>query len=174
MSEDGVVGFERVSSVDVVELREFLTEVDLTVAGLDEPAVKLWIERGPHGEIIGSTGLELSEDGEHALIRSVAVAAGHRSAGTGSRLARHAIEQARAAGASRAWLFSRRSGAFWQKLGFVPADCDELAAVLAGAHQVRHFAATGELASEVAWTRGLTGAQTGRRDRWDLVRSARL
>lgn len=155
MPEYGGVVFERVSSVDVPELREFLTEVDLTVAGLDEPGVRLWVERDARGDIVGSTGFELSADGRHALIRSVAVAADRRTAGTGSRLAVHAIEAARAAGASRAWLFSRRSGAFWQKLGFVSAECSELAAVLANAHQVRLFAQSGLLASEVAWSRGL-------------------
>jgi len=155
MPEDGRVVFERVSSVDVPELRDFLTEVDLTVAGLDAPGVRLWIERDPRGGIIGSTGFELSEDGRHALIRSVAVAAAHRTVGTGSRLAMHAIDAAHAAGASRAWLFSRRSGAFWQKLGFASADCGELAAVLANAHQVQLFTESGLLADEVAWTRPL-------------------
>lgn len=147
--------FERVSSVDTPELRDFLTEVDLTVAGLEEPGVRLWIERGADGRIIGSTGFELSSDGEHALIRSVAVAQPHRAAGAGSRLATHAMEQARAAGAAQAWLFSRRSGPFWQKLGFTPADRAELATVLSGTHQVRLFVATGLLASEIAWSRAL-------------------
>jgi N-acetylglutamate synthase-like GNAT family acetyltransferase len=143
---------EPVSADDVAAVREFLRDADLTLAGLDAPAVRLWIERDGDGRIVGSTGFEQSLDGRHALIRSVAVAAGHRTAGAGSRLARFALDQARDAGVERAWLFSRRSGPFWQKLGFVGADRDELAAALPDAHQVRLFIETGQLGREVAWS----------------------
>jgi N-acetylglutamate synthase-like GNAT family acetyltransferase len=149
------MNLERVSPADVYEVRSFLHEVDLTLAGIDEPTVRLWIERGDGGEIIGSTGFELSEDNDHALIRSVAVAPSHRVVGAGSRLARYALQEARAAGASRAWLFSRRSGPFWQKLGFSAADRDELAAALPNTHQVRLFVQSGQLEREVAWFQSL-------------------
>lgn len=140
---------------DVDDLREFLRDGDLTLAGLDEPAVRLWVERNDEREVVGSTGFELSEDRTHALIRSVAVAPRHRTTGAGSRLARYAMDQAHAAGATRAWLFSRRSGPFWQKLGFTNADRNELAAALPGAHQVRLFVESGQLEREVAWSRAL-------------------
>jgi len=65
------------------------------------------------------------------------------------------MDRARAAGASRAWLFSRRSGAFWQQLGFTRADRNELAAALPTAHQVRLFVKSGQLEREVAWSRTL-------------------
>lgn len=149
------MGFERALGVDVDDLREFLHEVDLTLAGLGEPTVQLWIERSDDSEIIGSTGFELSADSKHALIRSVAVAPGHRTAGAGSRLARYAIEQARTAGACRAWLFSRRSGPFWQKLGFTSADRHELARALPDTYQVRLFLESGQLEREVAWSQAL-------------------
>ncbi|WP_327437450.1 MULTISPECIES: GNAT family N-acetyltransferase [unclassified Rathayibacter] len=147
-----------VTPADIHSLRAFLTEADLTLAGLDDPAVRLWTDRGADGAIVGSTGFELSADGAHALIRSVAVAGGRREAGTGSRLATHALEAAAASGATRAWLFSRRSGPFWQKLGFEAADREALAAALPDAHQVRLFRATGQLDREVAWSRGLDTA----------------
>ena len=73
---------------DVDDLREFLRDGDLTLAGLDEPAVRLWVERNDEREVVGSTGFELSEDRTHALIRSVAVAPRNRTTGAGSRLAR--------------------------------------------------------------------------------------
>ena len=139
-------------------MREFLDEADLTLAGLGAPSVRLWIERDVDGSIIGSTGYELSADGAHALIRSVAVAPDRRAAGSGSRLAMFALSDAARAGASRAWLFSRRSGAFWQKLGFQPADRDELAAVLSQAHQVQLFVESGQLGREVAWSRAIDSA----------------
>ncbi|WP_371740397.1 GNAT family N-acetyltransferase [Frigoribacterium sp. VKM Ac-2860] len=107
------------------------------------------------GTVVGSTGYELSADGEHALIRSVAVAPAARTRGAGSRLARHALADAAAHGARHAWLFSRRSGPFWQQLGFAPADRDALAAALPDTHQVQLFRASGQLAREVAWSRPL-------------------
>lgn len=140
---------------DVDAIRQFLADADLTVAGLDAPTVRLWLQRADDGTITGSTGFELSDDGVHALIRSVAVAPERRTAGAGSMLARHAVEQARAAGATRAWLFSRRSGPFWQKLGFESADREELARVLPQTQQVRLFVATGQLNREVAWSKPL-------------------
>jgi N-acetylglutamate synthase-like GNAT family acetyltransferase len=135
-------------------MRDFLERVDLTLAGLDAPGVRLWVEIDD-GEIVGSTGYELSNDGEHALIRSVAVAPGRRAVGAGSRLAQLALDEARAVGARRAWLFSRRSGPFWQRLGFARADRDELAAALPDAHQVVLFRQTGQLEREIAWSRAL-------------------
>jgi N-acetylglutamate synthase-like GNAT family acetyltransferase len=147
----------RVTSEHVAGLTAFLGEVDLTLSGLDAPSVRLWIERAPDGTVTGSTGYELSEDRRHALIRSVAVSPAARRSGHGSDLARFALARASEEGAGRAWLFSRRSGPFWQKLGFTPADRDALAAVLADTHQVRLFTGTGQLAREVAWSRALTG-----------------
>lgn len=140
---------------DERDVRAFLTEADLTLAGLDAPGLRLWLERDSAGTVVGSTGFELSADGEHALVRSVAVASSLRADGAGTRLATHALAEAAAAGAERAWLFSLRSGPFWQKLGFVPADRDALAGALADTHQVQLFRATGQFAREVAWTRPL-------------------
>lgn len=140
---------------DVGLLRGFLGAMDLTVSGLDAPGVRLWTERDEVDRIVGSTGYELSADRRHALIRSVAVDPSRRAAGRGSELARFAMDRAADEGASTAWLFSRRSGPFWQNLGFAPADRDELAALLGDTHQVRLFEQTGQLAREKAWSRAL-------------------
>nr|WP_216832548.1 GNAT family N-acetyltransferase [Clavibacter michiganensis] len=140
-------------------MHAFLAVADLTVTGLDDPGVRLWIQRDGDGRITGSTGFELSAGGRHALIRSFAVDPALRSAGLGSTLARHALTEATAAGARRAWLFSRRSGPFWRGLGFQEADRDALAAALPDARQVVAFRATGQLAREVAWSRSLGSAE---------------
>lgn len=137
---------------DVEDLTAFLREVDLTLSGLDAAGVRLWIERDGTGAVVGSTGYELSRDGRHALIRSVAVGPAERSRGRGSALATFALERAAEEGATTAWLFSRRSGAFWQGLGFEPADRDRLADALADTHQVRLFRQTGQLEREIAWS----------------------
>jgi N-acetylglutamate synthase-like GNAT family acetyltransferase len=140
---------------DVPALREFLVRADLTQSGLDEESVHLWLLRDAHGTIIGTTGYELA--GPHALIRSVAVDDSQRGLGTGTRLALHAMTRAARSGARTAWLFSRRSGPFWQRLGFEPADVPTLATALATTHQVTEFTTTGRLPLELAWTRPLTG-----------------
>nr|WP_315265897.1 GNAT family N-acetyltransferase [Microbacterium lemovicicum] len=147
--------FSPVTNDDLPELRAFLGEADLTIAGLDSTAVRVWLERDHDGKIVGSTGYEASADGADVLIRSVAVSSARRTAGAGTRLATCALEEAISSGATRAWLFSRRSGAFWEKLGFGLADRNELAAVLSGTQQVRLFTETGQLEREVAWMRDL-------------------
>ncbi|OOC53092.1 MULTISPECIES: GNAT family N-acetyltransferase [Nocardiopsis] len=136
-------------------LTAFLRGADLTLSGLGSPSVHLWNERDADGAVAATTGFELSADGRDALIRSVAVREDRRRAGAGSALARYAIERAAAGGARRAWLFSRRSGPFWRKLGFEVADRHELARRLPDTYQVRLFGETGQLDREVAWRRPL-------------------
>lgn len=140
---------------DVDAVRAFLTACDLTVAGLSDPGVRLWVVRDAAGTVVGTTGYETGPDGRHALLRSVAVGPTLRGTGRGAALARFAMAESAAGGARRAWLFSRRSGPFWQGLGFAPADRAELATVLAGTTQVELFRATGQLEREVAWSRPL-------------------
>ncbi|MCG7310739.1 GNAT family N-acetyltransferase [Brachybacterium sp. ACRRE] len=146
------------TAADAPALTTFLREVDLTLSGLDAPTVRLWTQRDEDGAIVASTGFEISADGRHALIRSVAVSPSHRSRGCGTVLARFALERAAQEGAQTAWLFSRRSGPFWQGLGFAPAHREDLAAALAETHQVRLFRETGQLEREVAWSRPLNAA----------------
>ncbi|GAA5039595.1 GNAT family N-acetyltransferase [Microbacterium fluvii] len=147
---------ELIRQEDVAALTAFLGEVDLTLSGLDAPDVRLWTERDARGDIVGSTGYELSGDGRHVLIRSVAVGPTQRLRGRGSALARFALDRAAEEGATTAWLFSRRSGPFWQSLGFAAADREALADALPDTHQVRLFRRTGQLGREVAWSRALT------------------
>lgn len=116
----------------------------------------LWILRDATTDrIFATTGFESSEDGLHALIQSVAVAPELRGGGIGLELAQFAMDRAVEAGAKQAWLFSRRSGPFWQKAGFSSADTKDLAVALASTHQVQLFAETGQLEREVAWSRQL-------------------
>jgi N-acetylglutamate synthase-like GNAT family acetyltransferase len=143
----------RATPGDAFALGEFLRSLDLTTAGLDDPDVFLWIDLDPDGRIVACTGFELAD--EQALIRSVGVAPQLRRFGRGAELARFALAQAASAGARRAWLMSRRSGAFWQKLGFEPADIHQLTAALLSTSQVKAFAASGQLDYETAWTRAL-------------------
>lgn len=143
----------RAKSADAFELTEFLRAADLTTSGIGEPGVRIWVDLDTDGRIVASTGFEL--EGRNALLRSVAVAPSLRGHGRGSELARFALDEASSAGATRAWLFSRRSGPFWKRLGFRAADCTELAAALSSTHQVKAFEASGQLRYETAWSRPL-------------------
>lgn len=145
----------RVGAADVPDLHAFLTACDLTVAGLAEPSVRLWVVRDAAGSVVASTEDWTGSDGRRVLLRSVAVGPALHGSGTGTALAVFAMTAAAAAGARRAWLFSRRSRPFWQGLGFAPADRDELATVLAGTTQVELFRASEQLGREVAWSRPL-------------------
>ena len=151
-----MINLARATDSDMADISDFLRIADLTLSGLDSPQVHLWISRNETtGRIFASTGYESSEDGRHALIRSVAVDPELRGAGIGLELAHFAMSRAAEAGAHQAWLFSRRSGPFWQKAGFTSADTKALAVVLASTHQVQLFTETGQLGREVAWSREL-------------------
>ena len=140
---------------DLPELISFLRDVDVTLSGLDSSTVRVWIERNEAGVIVASTGFELSENHEHALIRSVAVRPSAQRVGEGTRLAPFALGMAAVCGARRAWLFSRRSGPFWRRLGFEGANRDHLALGLGNTYQVRLFVESGQLDREFAWSRAL-------------------
>lgn len=152
----GVKDLMRATVSDAGEITEFLRIADLTLSGLDSPSVNLWVLRGERtGRILGSAGFECSADGRHALLRSVAVDPALRGTGIGSEVAQFTLDQAAEAGAEHAWLFSRRSGPFWQKLGFTSVETNDLASALAATHQVQLFIETGQLDREIAWSRQL-------------------
>lgn len=151
-------GLAVLAPTDVPELKVFLLRAGLTSSGLGDPAVRMWLLRTPEGQLQACAGYELSDDGEHALIRSVAVDASRRREGLGHRLAEEVLDRAVQEGARRAWLFSRRGGSFWERLGFRPADRAALTGVFARTHQVRHFQCIGLMHEEVAWWRSLLGA----------------
>jgi N-acetylglutamate synthase-like GNAT family acetyltransferase len=142
-----------VSRGDAFELASFLRAADLTVSGVGEPDVYFWVDLDPDGRIVGSTGFEL--DGRDALLRSVAVHPSLRGTGRGTELAQFALDRTATMGATRAWLFSRRSGPFWQTLGFEAADIADLADAVKSTHQARAFATSGQLRYEMAWSRPL-------------------
>jgi len=143
----------RAQPEDRSDLEAFLARVDLTTAGVDDPRVRIWMQLDADGRIEATTGFELL--GTHALIRSVAVHPSLRTTRLGTQLAHFALEKAAEEGATMAWLFSRRSGEFWQRLGFERADVGEMARLLADTHQVRAFTASGQLLGESAWSRAL-------------------
>lgn len=152
-----VNGLSPSDSVDVTAVREFLVRVGLTFSGLGSPSVHLWLLQDATGSVRGCTGYEASRNGMDVLIRSVAVDEQLRGRGVGSTLAQFVLDEAVRRGARRAWLFSRRAGPFWQRLGFQRTDLASLTRAMADTHQVEYFRESGELHRKVAWGRSLTG-----------------
>jgi len=136
---------------DTAAVLACLQSCDLTLAGVGTPDLHLSVLETRTGQTVGVTGYEAA--GAHALIRSVAVAPSLRGNGLGAMLAEVAFDQATSGGAEQLWLFSRRSGAFWQRLGFRLTPTDDLVAVLPHTWQVTHFTESGQITREIAWTR---------------------
>jgi amino-acid N-acetyltransferase len=69
---------------------------------------------------VGVAGYE--RYGADILLRSVAVAESHRSAGIGARLAADRLAHAQAAGSSTAYLLTDTASGYWRRHGFVPIE----------------------------------------------------
>jgi N-acetylglutamate synthase-like GNAT family acetyltransferase len=142
-----------VSRGDAFELTEFLQAADLSVDGIGQSEVHLWIDLDADGRIVGSTGFEL--DGQDALLRGIAVHPALLETGRRTELARFALDRATSIGATRAWLLGRRAGSLWQDLGFETANIADLEEALGATHPVRALAASSQLAYQTAWSRPL-------------------
>nr|WP_284708770.1 GNAT family N-acetyltransferase [Sporomusa sphaeroides] len=78
------------------------------------------------GGVAGVIGLELA--GESALLRSLAVAGNQRKRGLGSALFTQALDQARQAGATTAYLLTNTAAQFVARWGFAPIKRDDIPA----------------------------------------------
>ena len=82
------------------------------------------------GRVVGSAAVELY--GHHALLRSVAVAEGHRDGGLGRRLAGKALGLARERGASAAYLLTETADRYFERLGLSPVERSEVPEAVRG------------------------------------------
>jgi amino-acid N-acetyltransferase len=78
---------------------------------------------GPASAPIGLVGVELC--GTNALLRSLVVAPGRRSAGIGSALVTHAEAYARTHGAKAMFLLTTTAEAFFKRRGYTAAIRDD-------------------------------------------------
>ncbi|CAM5294250.1 GNAT family N-acetyltransferase [Streptomyces aurantiogriseus] len=144
------------------ELTAFLAGQGLSSHGVLATGTRYWITRDTNGPAVA---LGLEGQGDHLLLRSVAVRPDLRGCGAARRLVEHVLADASARGACTAYLFSTGAGAFWTRLGFRPVPVAEAAAALPEAPQVHHYRATGALADEAAWRRDLHARAAARTDR---------
>jgi N-acetylglutamate synthase-like GNAT family acetyltransferase len=149
-------------------LHDLLAQIGLSSHAVLAPGTRYWLGENEAGAVIGVVGLEYEADA--VLLRSAGVLPSHQGCGLGTALTNHALDAARASGATRAYLFSTGAGAYWTRLGFREVPVPELVAALPNAPQVRQYAQLGRLPTEVAWRLDLVG--TGG-NWWELVRTRR-
>lgn len=98
----------------------------LSLEQFRDPAVRLWVAQAA-GALVGSVALK-DLDGGHLELKTMRVAPSLRGCGLGRRLLDHALEQARAAGATRVSLETGSGDVFaparglYRAHGFV--DCE--------------------------------------------------
>jgi N-acetylglutamate synthase-like GNAT family acetyltransferase/2-polyprenyl-3-methyl-5-hydroxy-6-metoxy-1,4-benzoquinol methylase len=97
-------------------IRSFLRAGNLHAEVSPEEIPLFRVAREEDGRVVGAIGLVLS--GKEALIRSLATAPDRRGRGVGRALVGSALEEARTAGATRAWLLTVDAEGYFPGLGF--------------------------------------------------------
>jgi N-acetylglutamate synthase-like GNAT family acetyltransferase len=134
---------------DLQSLMALLTENHLSDHAILAPGASYWVAESEQGELIGAIGAEPGSD--CVLLRSAVVARAWRNKGVGAALVRHLLAWATGAGHRTVYLFSTGAGPYWQRLGFHEVPVSEVVAKLPDAPQVRRYASTGALPTEIAW-----------------------
>jgi arsenite methyltransferase len=111
---------------DVPVIERLLAGTGLPTAGVVEHLSTFFVADA--GDLAGVIGLELA--GEAVLLRSLAVASDQQKRGLGSALFEHALEQARQAGATAAYLLTNTAADFLIRWGFTPIAREAIPAKL--------------------------------------------
>ena len=106
----------------------------LPVEGIREHAGEYFVAVGG-SRVVGCCGLE--RYGDHALLRSVAVADEARSRGTGGRLVERALSHARELGLASVTLLTTTAAAYFPRFGFRDVDRDEVPAAVRDSEEFR-------------------------------------
>jgi amino-acid N-acetyltransferase len=117
------ITIEPAGAADKAAVWQLLQACELPTEGLAEhwaAALVAW----QRSAVVGSAALELY--GEYALLRSVAVAAGHRGGGLGVKLAEAALDLARQHGVIEVYLLTETAAEFFPKLGFDAVSRDQV------------------------------------------------
>ena len=108
---------------DVPEIKKLLVASGLPVAGVDDHW-KTFIVAREHGVLVGCGGAESYENA--ALIRSIAVDAGHRSHGLGRRIVRQLIDRLASRGLRDFYLLTTTAESYFRKRGFSRIEREEV------------------------------------------------
>ena len=108
---------------DVAEIKKLLVANGLPTAGVDEHW-KTFVVARDRGVLVGCGGSEPYDTA--ALIRSIAVAADHRSSGLGRRIVRQLIDRLASRGLREFYLLTTTAENYFKKRGFTTIARDEV------------------------------------------------
>ncbi len=110
------IRIRRATSADVDEMLKLLRATDLPVDGVAAASGDYLVAATKNGNIVALGGLE--PHGPDALLRSLAVAAGHRNQGLGKRVFDRLWQKAEAEGFSEIYLLTTTAADYFERLGF--------------------------------------------------------
>ena len=134
---------------DLLAIGSVLGECGLSSVGLEEGGLYWIAYHGP--EIAGVVGIEAS--GQAGLLRSLAVHPSFRNAGLARRLVSQLLSEIRQLGVDHVYLFSKDSGAFFERLGWSETSVKAAAQRLSRTSQVQHYERVGWYKNERAFVR---------------------
>ena len=109
-------GIELAQAADAAAIEALLQDADLSTSGMEARLAHFLVARDETGAVIGTVGAELY--GNHALLRSLVVAAPHRRVGIGARLVDALEMVAQKWGVRRWWLLTTTADEFFRARGF--------------------------------------------------------
>jgi amino-acid N-acetyltransferase len=126
-------GMDIFANPDESAVKKLLSESDLPIEDITAQHLQHFFGCGSDSELEGLVGLELY--GEVALLRSLAVATAHRSAGLGSGLVAHAERIAKEHGITSLYLLTTTAEAFFLRRGYVRIPREEAPAAIKGTQE---------------------------------------
>ena len=143
-----MIKIEQATLGDTSSIHRLLVNCDLSTLEVLEAGTLYFVAR--LGEkTVGVCGLEF--DGQSALLRSVAVDSGVRGQGIAKALIDGALQELRRRRIRALFLFSKDTGAYFEKLGWMEVPVGEAAASLRQAPQVKRYDRIGWYPNERAF-----------------------
>lgn len=128
-AERGAAPLRFENAPPLAAVRALLAAAGLPVADLDEAGGVAFAAFYAGEELVAVAGLE--RHGDDALLRSVAVADGHRHTGLGSTLVTRLETQAANAGIARLYLLTETAEHFFRARGYLPTPRSEVPEAIA-------------------------------------------
>ena len=141
---------EQATQNDRDEVAAVLESCGLSSFGILAPGTLYWVCRAG-GQLVGTCGIELGDS--CALLRSVCVIEKQRRKGFAERLISRALTEATRLDLRAVYLFSKDTGAYFQRLGWREVPVGEVAARLPHVPQVRRYEEIGWYPDERAFVR---------------------
>jgi N-acetylglutamate synthase-like GNAT family acetyltransferase len=137
----------------LIEAQAFLDSIGFSTRWLMAPDASLVVAR-LESRLVCGVGVATIE-GATAVLMSFAVHPDFRRQRIGCRMVETLLSHLKSSGAETAYLFSRASGGFWERVGFERVPVEEVAVSAKDHFQVREFLAAGSIWSDQAFRRDL-------------------